>query len=98
MSEKKRKHQHQEQEERHEDEEEEHRREYSGDLLEYDPERAQDLIDVEEAAEESNPMGHPNPDDPQHSKKSTTPGQENVPAGFDTGRGMQGGSAKRRKR
>jgi hypothetical protein len=71
---------------------------HSGNLADYDPEKEQDMVDVEEAAEEVNSMSHPNPDDPQHSKKSTTPGQENVPAGFDSGRGMQGGSANRRKR
>jgi hypothetical protein len=71
---------------------------HSGDLMDYDPEKAQDMIDVEEATEAASQVSSPNPDDPQHEKKGVPPGQENVPEGFTTGRGMQGGSANRRKR
>jgi hypothetical protein len=71
---------------------------HSGDLLDYDPERAQDMIDVEEAAEHANQVSSPNPDDPQTSDHGVPPQQENVSQGFTTGRGMQGGSANRRKR
>ena len=68
------------------------------DLLEYDPEKAKDLIDLEKEARSHGDVRDPGPDDPQHSKPGTTPGQENVPAGGTTGRGMAGGSANRRKR
>jgi hypothetical protein len=71
---------------------------HSGNLLNYDPERAQDLIDVEEAAEQANQVSAPNPEDPQHPKQGVPPNQENVSRGFTSGRGMQGGSANRRKR
>ncbi len=71
---------------------------HSGDLVDYDPEKAQDMIDVEEAAEDASQASPPNPDDPQHPKQGVPPGQENVPKGFTSGRGMQGGSANRRKR
>jgi hypothetical protein len=71
---------------------------HEGDLLDYDPEKAQELIDVDEAAEAANQVSSPNPDDPQHPDHGVPPGQENVSQGFTTGRGMQGGSANRRKR
>ena len=67
-------------------------------LVEYDPEKAEDLVDVEEAADQANQVSSPNLDDPQHPKQGVPPNQENVPQGFTTGRGMQGGSANRRKR
>lgn len=97
MSEKKKKDQ-REHEQKQEHEEQEDSANHSGDLLDYDPEKAQDLIDVDEAAEHANQVSSPNPDDPQHPKQGVPPGQENVPSGFTTGRGMQGGSANRRKR
>lgn len=104
MSEKKRKEQRQQHEEQHEQEEAEeeqdqsHPGETEHDLIEYDPEKAQDMIDVEEAAEHANQVSSPQPDDPQHQKQGVPRRQENVSSGFTTGRGMQGGSANRRKR
>jgi hypothetical protein len=68
------------------------------DLIEYDPEKAQDMIDVEEATEHASQVNPPGPDDPQRPDEGVPPNQENVPEGFTTGRGMQGGSANRRKR
>lgn len=101
MSDKKRKEQHQNQnlDEQHEDEEgQPHPGETEHDLIEYDPEKAEEMIDAEEAAEHANQVHEPHRDDPQHPKQGVPPGQENVPSGFTTGRGMQGGSSNRRKR
>ncbi len=71
---------------------------HSGDLVDYDPDKAQDMIDIDEAAEHANQVSSPNPEDPQHPKQGVPPNQENVPRGFTSARGMQGGSANRRKR
>jgi hypothetical protein len=80
------------------DEDTSHPTETHRDLLQYDPEKARDLLDVEDAVEASNDLKRPNPTDPRHTDPSIAPGQENVPKGFTTGRGMAGGSANRRKR
>ena len=98
MSEKKKKHQQQQPDEQQDEAMARDRASHSGDLVDYDPEKAQDMIDVEEAAEDASQASPPNPDDPQHPKQGVPPGQENVPKGFTSGRGMQGGSANRRKR
>ena len=90
---KKRNEQNPDREDRHED-----RANHSGELIDHDPERAENVIDVEEAAEHANQVSSPNPEDPQHPKQGVPPDQENVPRGFTTGSGMQGGSANRRKR
>lgn len=90
--------QHWTQDERTTDEEQTDRGEHEHHLIEYDPEKAEELVDAEEAAEHANQVHEPHRDDPQHQKKGVPPGQENVPAGFTSGRGMQGGSANRRKR
>ena len=71
---------------------------HEGNLADYDPEKAQEQVDVEEAAEHANQVHEPHRDDEQHPKKGIPPGQENVPKGFTSARGMQGGSANRRKR
>jgi hypothetical protein len=71
---------------------------HEGDLVDYDPEKAQDMVDVEEAAESANQVSSPHLDSPQRPDQGVPPNQENVPEGFTTGRGMQGGSANRRKR
>lgn len=71
---------------------------HEGDLLDYDPDKAQEMVDVDEAAEAANQVSSPNPEDPQHPDHGVPPEQENVSQGFTTGRGMQGGSANRRKR
>jgi hypothetical protein len=68
------------------------------DLLQYDPEKARDLLDVDEAVESVNDMQRPNRTDPRHTDPSTVPEGDDVPQGFTTGRGMGGGSANRRKR
>jgi hypothetical protein len=100
MSKKDRKHQRHEHEEHRENEQQEHEHptETSKDLLEYDTEKARELINLEDSDRKQGDLSHPNPDDPQRKKGSITPGQENVPAGQTTGSGMQGGSANRRKR
>lgn len=98
MSQKKRNDRHRDQENQREDEEQTQPGETEHDLIEYDPEKAQDMIDVEEAAEHASQVHEPHPDDPQHPKQGVPPGQENVPSGFTSARGMQGGSSKRRKR
>jgi hypothetical protein len=78
------------------DQDQNERASHSGDLLDYDPKKARDMVDIDEAAEEANQVSSPNPDDPRHG--GAPPGQDNVSEGFTTGRGMQGGSANRRKR
>jgi hypothetical protein len=79
-------------------EEQEDRASHEGDLIEHDPERAQNLVDAKEAAEHAGGVQKPDKQDPQRPDQGVPPGQENVPSGFTTGRGMQGGSANRRKR
>ena len=76
----------------------EHPASHSGDLVDYDPDKAQDMIEIEEAAEHANQVSSPNPKDPQRPDQGVPPNQENVSRGFTSGRGMQGGSANRRKR
>lgn len=100
MTKKKHQDQHRSQDERTTDQEQAHQdeNEHEHDLIEYDPEKAEELVDVEEAAEHANQVHEPHRDEAQHQKKGVPPGQENVPSGFTTGRGMQGGSANRRKR
>ena len=71
---------------------------HEGNLADYDPDKADEQVDVEEVAEQANQVSAPHRDDPQHPKKGVPPGQENVPKGFTSARGMQGGSANRRKR
>jgi hypothetical protein len=103
MSRKDRRHQHQENEEQH-DEEQADREEHehlimpSKDLLEYDRKKSREMLERYNSLHQEDELSHPTPDDPQHGRGHVPPGQENVPRGHTTGRGMQGGSAKRRKR
>jgi hypothetical protein len=71
---------------------------HEGNLADFDPDKAQNDVDVEAAAEQANQVSPPHRDDEQHPKQGIPPGQENVPKGFTSARGMQGGSANRRKR
>jgi hypothetical protein len=82
----------------HKHDEQEDRASHEGDLIEHDPEKAQNLVDAKEAAEHAGGVNRPDKQDPQRPDQGIPPGQENVPEGFTTGRGMQGGSANRRKR